>query len=286
MKPPLIAVQSHPQEVPLPLLSGGKSVRLPYSSPSNTSPRRPSQPRFLTNAYPVQETGSRRLEFNHQEWYGSQNLTSPEILFESACLRAIYRLAVQPSNGIEASSQALIPPMRPNSLVFEEAPALHVLIVDDNPIIQKLLHRYLVKGRSNIVVTASNGFEAVAAVRDAQVTRNFDLIFMDISMPGMDGFEATRLIRGIGDDLSSRSARTHGESVHGAGERPVGRTGKEPRGGRVNELYIVALTGLASEEDWERADKSGFNEFWTKPITFSKIGDLLMRWNTANITSL
>ena len=82
---------------------------------------------------------------------------------------------------------------------------LHILAVDDNSLNLKLLTRYLAKRSCDTVVTARNGVEAVAAVRRAhELGKNFDVIFMDISMPTMDGFEATRLIRAWERDVRNQ----------------------------------------------------------------------------------
>jgi signal transduction histidine kinase/CheY-like chemotaxis protein len=70
---------------------------------------------------------------------------------------------------------------------------LHILAVDDNSLNLLLLTRYLAKRPHDTIATARNGVEAVNAVKNAATP--FDVIFMDISMPAMDGFEATRLIR-------------------------------------------------------------------------------------------
>ena len=67
---------------------------------------------------------------------------------------------------------------------------MKVLIVDDNPINLQFL-TYSLK-RHFDVSTANNGLEAINALNDNQ---DFDVVLMDLSMPVMDGAEATRQIR-------------------------------------------------------------------------------------------
>jgi CheY-like chemotaxis protein len=71
-------------------------------------------------------------------------------------------------------------------------------------------------------------------------------VFMDISMPVMDGFQAVAAIRRV-------------EEEHGRGERS----------------YIFALTGLGSEKARMEARKAGFDEFLLKPVRFKDVGPLL-----------
>jgi len=97
------------------------------------------------------------------------------------------------------------------------------------------------------VDTAQNGREAVNLV--AQTLPGYDFIFMDMSMPVMDGFEATRAVRAI--------------------ERE--RDGCVP-------AKVVALTGLSSLRDEVQAVESGVDVFLTKPVSFKKISRLLEEW--------
>jgi CheY-like chemotaxis protein len=178
--------------------------------------------------------------------------------------------------------------------------SLHLLAVDDNPLNLQLLHRYLLKRKLDTVIVARNGIEAFTAVREAKTP--FDIIFMDISMPEMDGFEATRLIRTYERSVRQRELTTeiiksdssrcqeemmsqetttdpsdsNKEEAHRDGNS---RVENEARMTKKNShhAYIVALTGLASRRDRDKAEESGFDDYLTKPISFSKIGELLAR---------
>jgi CheY-like chemotaxis protein len=140
---------------------------------------------------------------------------------------------------------------------------LRILVVDDNEINLQLLQRYLAKRKADTIGTAGNGIEAVAAFKEAVASENpYDLIFMDLSMPLMDGFEATRMIRQF-------EAKGLGAGV-----------GSGAKGGRE---YIVALTGLAAMRDREEAANSGVDDFMTKPVSFVKVGKLLGERSTVGV---
>ena len=83
----------------------------------------------------------------------------------------------------------------------------------------------------------------------------------DISMPVMNGFEATRAIREI-------------EHTRRAAQRETGKSTAR----RENQALIIALTGLASSRDQTEAYKSGVDLFMTKPVTFKEVGRLLDNW--------
>lgn len=129
---------------------------------------------------------------------------------------------------------------------------LRILAVDDNEINLQLLQRFLSKRKDDIVDGARDGFEAVAAVHKA--AKPYDVVFMDISMPGMDGFEATRKIR-----------------QYETGQAAKREADNEPH----PRSYIVALTGLGASRDREEATRCGFDDYLTKPIPFQKVGQLL-----------
>ncbi|THY15226.1 hypothetical protein D6D01_07960 [Aureobasidium pullulans] len=121
----------------------------------------------------------------------------------------------------------------------------HALIVDDNAINLKILQSYL-KKLGCTVATATNGLEAVEVYKATKTA--FDIVFMDISMPIMDGFEASRKIR----EYETSSS----EQV------------KQP-------TYIIALTGLGSDSSRQEAAISGIDQFHTKPVKLDHIRTLL-----------
>ena len=72
--------------------------------------------------------------------------------------------------------------------------ARHILIVDDSQVDRSRLEQLLAANGFQ-VSTAENGEQAIASVKRAKP----DAILMDVNMPGMDGFAATRALRGDGD---------------------------------------------------------------------------------------
>ena len=118
------------------------------------------------------------------------------------------------------------------------------LIVDDNPINVKILSSYMKKIGSSYT-PASNGLEALETF--CRNPAQYKCIFMDISMPVMDGFEATRRIRSY--------------------ERDKG----------LQPIAIFALSGLASANAQEEAQESGIDLFLTKPVKLKELGLILQQ---------
>jgi CheY-like chemotaxis protein len=116
---------------------------------------------------------------------------------------------------------------------------LSVLLVEDNPVNQRLATRMLEK-RGHRVVLARNGREALEALEKA----SFDLIFMDVQMPEMDGFQATAAIR--------EKETTTGE-----------------------HMPVIALTAHAMKGDREKCLAGGMDGYLTKPIRPRELDDVL-----------
>ncbi|MFO7808688.1 MAG: ATP-binding protein [Planctomycetota bacterium] len=123
----------------------------------------------------------------------------------------------------------------------------HVLVVEDNPVNQKLMKAVLSKMGLEQTL-AANGAEAVAAFENQDYRAPFDVILMDISMPVMDGLEATRRIRMLELESSGR-ARTP----------------------------VIALTANALNGDRERFLAEGMDEMLTKPLDLRALNDTISR---------
>jgi signal transduction histidine kinase/CheY-like chemotaxis protein len=124
-------------------------------------------------------------------------------------------------------------------LVISSGQQRRVLLVEDNPVNEKLAHRLLEKQGYDVTL-AGNGADAVAFT----AAQDFDIVLMDVQMPGMDGLRATALIR----------------------EREQG-TGKH--------LPILALTAHAMSTDRERCLQAGMDGYLTKPIRAQELAETL-----------
>jgi CheY-like chemotaxis protein len=125
-----------------------------------------------------------------------------------------------------------------------------VLLVEDNPVNTRLAEAVLRKLGCD-VVSVENGLEAIAALHGPGAG-GFDLVFMDVQMPLMDGLEATRRIR--------------------ERERESGR-----------RVPIVAATAHALSGDKERCLEAGMDDYLPKPLRFEAVKGALERWRVSAI---
>jgi signal transduction histidine kinase/DNA-binding response OmpR family regulator len=125
----------------------------------------------------------------------------------------------------------------------ENTRCLSILVAEDHPINQRVTHA-LISRCGHQVQLAANGVQAVEMVE----SQHFDLVFMDVQMPVMDGFEATAAIR-------RQSAKT----------------------GRY--LPIIAITAHAMKGDRERCLAVGMDDYLTKPINRDHLQAMLRKWS-------
>jgi PAS domain S-box-containing protein len=123
----------------------------------------------------------------------------------------------------------------------EEKPIapLIILIVDDD-LASKIVLIHNLQKQGHLVLSVSSGLDAVGAARENPA---INLILMDIRMPGIDGYEATRQIRDFN-----------------------------------REVVIVIQSTLSGENSLETAIQAGCNDFITKPVDMDELNDLLVRY--------
>ncbi|KAH6622176.1 CheY-like superfamily, partial [Boeremia exigua] len=134
-----------------------------------------------------------------------------------------------------------------------------ILLVDDNTINLRLLQVGMKKRGYTAISSASDGLQAVNTYRtllESSPPAPPDIILMDLSMPVMNGFEATRRIRDI-------------EAEHNS---------TLPLSGSPHHSLIIALTGLASVRDQKEAYTAGVDSYIMKPVRFAKLTELLEDW--------
>ena len=119
-----------------------------------------------------------------------------------------------------------------------------ILLVEDNELNREIAAEII--GMTGVTIdSAENGKIAVEKVMEAP-EKWYDLIFMDIQMPIMNGYEATAAIRAL-----------------------AGSRGKVP---------IIAMTANAFAEDVQLAKNTGMNEHIAKPLDLNKLNDVLKQW--------
>ena len=118
---------------------------------------------------------------------------------------------------------------------------LRILLAEDNVVNQNLVKIMLSKAGHRVEL-ANNGREAIEKL--TKTDDPFDLIFMDIQMPVMDGLEATRIIRNRG----------------------------------YGDVPIVALTASAMEEDRISCLKVGMDDYLVKPIRMEIVKEVIEKW--------
>lgn len=148
----------------------------------------------------------------------------------------------------EAAEAPIQPFMQKQVSKLDSEKNIKVLVVEDDKINQKLILRIL----SKLGYQAQLAEDGIEACKLTESTA-FDLIFMDIQMPNMDGLEATQKILA----------------------RYQNKTAKAPT--------IVALTANALEEDKKRCFEVGMKAYLSKPISTDQIVDIIEHWTNISL---
>ena len=125
-----------------------------------------------------------------------------------------------------------------------DANGIRILLVEDNEVNQQVAAELLESAGADVRI-ANNGGEAVEILSEGNEPPLFDVVFMDLQMPEMDGFTATRLLRA------------------------------QPR---LQGLPIIAMTAHALVEERQRCLDAGMNDHVSKPIDPDALFATLLRW--------
>jgi PAS domain S-box-containing protein len=163
----------------------------------------------------------------------------PKPISRHKLLSMIKRLlGEQKQSGEKASKTSLV---TQHTLAEEDKHSVYILLAEDNLLNQRLATYMLNKAGYNVEI-ARNGKEAIEMF--TQEPDKYDLIFMDINMPKLDGLEATQIIRNRG----------------------------------YKDIPIVAMTADAMDEDRKRCLDSGMNDYISKPIKRAVVFQMIKKW--------
>ena len=169
----------------------------------------------------------------------TEHLVKP--VTRSNLLKAILKVLGQPQRVPATSDRPVLSgTMRP----------LRILLAEDNPVNQKVGAR-LLEGQGHSVALVSTGAEAL----ESSAREKFDLILMDIQMPVMNGYDATRAIR--------------------ARERNTG-----------GHIPVIALTAHAMHGDREICVDAGMDDYLSKPIRTRDLCEALDRWSDQHVNEV
>ncbi|WP_434514926.1 response regulator [Dechloromonas sp. ARDL1] len=124
---------------------------------------------------------------------------------------------------------------------IQHNPAARLLLVEDEPLNREVASELIREISGLPLDMAEDGEQAIAMVR----TVRYDLILMDLQMPGIDGLEVTRRIRGMADYVTTP---------------------------------IIAMTANAFAEDRQRCLAAGMNDHIAKPVDPERLNQILQRW--------
>ena len=137
--------------------------------------------------------------------------------------------------------QELGPGVKPGHIVEQKRHGIRILLAEDNPTNQKVMKKMIKKAGYQIKVV-DNGKLAIEALEHGE----YDLVLMDVRMPEMDGYEATKVIRN-----------------NEANER---------------HIPVIALTASVMKGDRDQCLKAGMDDYISKPVNPQQLRKLIEKW--------
>jgi PAS domain S-box-containing protein len=162
---------------------------------------------------------------------------------------SIFTVSIPYSIGIKSDVAKTGQHSQKNKAVQGGLKGLKVLLVEDNDI-NRLYASSILKTWGCLLEMAENGYVAIVKLKNSQ----FDIVLMDIQMPIMDGFEATKAIRA--GDVSK------------------------------NQIPIIALTANATKKDVEKCIETGMNDCISKPFTPEELFQALVKYSPKKFSEI
>jgi CheY-like chemotaxis protein len=188
---------------------------------------------------------------------------------------------------------------------FEERKKRHVLVVEDNEINQQIAIR-LIKKLNFTVSAVKNGIEALDFVQKCTelpattdnssnlptARRRPDVILMDVQMPELDGYSATRAIRSGKLSHTDLAPRSHPSTSMRALSPPTLRPTSPRETIRARNVQdwlisvpIVAMTASAIKGDKEKCREAGMDDYLAKPVRGGMLEKMLVKWCSSAVSS-
>lgn len=188
---------------------------------------------------PINPCGSQSISINPTEMnvstFSHPESTNTSVYVAAASTTSINEASTAAAGGAPNTTKqypGVVPGARPL-----------VLVVEDTDVSASLLCMHLRKLNCTSH-RAENGEVAIEMLRSAPAPNMYSLILMDLRMPVMDGFEATKIIKSS----------------------------------NASNIPVVALTGETSEENRQRCDEIGFDAYQTKPLKRPELKELLRKY--------
>ena len=159
-------------------------------------------------------------------------------------LETIFTALEQASDATESNQSEPLATEAIDQIPVSTDNRIQVLLAEDNEVNQLVIKHMLDKNTYNLVVV-ENGAKAVEAF---QTHQSFDFILMDVSMPEMDGYEATAAIR------------------------------QHEQKNNLTPTPIICLSAHVMQEDVERSADSGMDDFLAKPVSQKKLLEMTQKW--------
>lgn len=161
--------------------------------------------------------------------------------------------------------------------------SIKILLAEDHPVNQKLALILMTSGGCRVDV-ANNGKETVELYLNSLCGEPYDLIFMDVQMPLMDGLTASKKIREIENENFNKYCQNI--FIHNVIDfenvNDVKNVNDKIKEIKKKHIPIVAMTASAVKGDREKCLAAGMDDYISKPVSKEMIFDIINKWVVKN----